>query len=375
MTQLLPLAYLFLCLVAGMALGKLRAFPRGAAMKTLMSLSLYALLFFMGFRIGRNEEVGRNIATIGLLSISTAVAAVAGTLAVLSALFAATGRGRGLEPPEDLSAAARAGSVGPAADGDETVGVAASGMAEASAAGVTSIRVRGSSGASVSEAAGARTEAAVRSSGRTETVVFPANHFREPLRLFAIVVAGFFTGLVRGLFPALSGENISTWLLYLLILLVGADMVQSGVSVKRVLAHPETLLLPAGTVVGSLLGGLALAAAFGLPVGKALALSSGFGWYSLSGVIITDLGDPVLGSAGFMANMLRETIALLSIPLLARTRLPYLGIGVAGATSMDVSLPLIERTCGPASAPLAIASGAILSLMVPVLVPLFYQLG
>lgn len=360
MTQLLSLAYLFLCLAAGMALGKVRVFPRGAAMKTLMSLSLYALLFFMGFRIGRNEEVGRNIATIGLLSISTAAASVAGTIAVLSALFAVTGRGRRLEPPEALSnAAATAGSGGLSAAGYESAGVMVSGAVPAPGAELAPIPAR----------------EAPQSPGLTETASFSAGHFREPLRLFAIVVAGFLVGLVRGFLPSLTGESLSTWLLYLLILLVGADMVQSGVSVKRVLVHPETLLLPAGTVIGSLLGGLVLAAASSLSVGRALALCSGFGWYSLSGVIITDLGDPVLGSAGFMANMLRETIALLTIPLLARTRLPYLGIGVAGATSMDVSLPLIERTCGPASVPLAIASGAILSLAVPVLVPLFYQLG
>ncbi len=42
---------------------------------------------------------------------------------------------------------------------------------------------------------------------------------------------------------------------------------------------------------------------------------------------------------------------------------------------MDVTLPLIEKNCGPRSVGFAIASGAILSLAVPVLVPLLYQIG
>ncbi len=153
------------------------------------------------------------------------------------------------------------------------------------------------------------------------------------------------------------------------------ELSRSGISIPSVLAHPRTLAIPAGTVLGSLIGGGLLVLVFPLSLGKALALASGFGWYSLSGVIITDLGDPVLGSAGFMANMIRETIALLTIPLFARSRYPLVCVGVGGATSMDVTLPLIERTCGPAAVPVAIASGAICSLLVPVLVPIFYHLG
>ena len=50
-------------------------------------------------------------------------------------------------------------------------------------------------------------------------------------------------------------------------------------------------------------------------------------------------------------------------------------IGMGGATSMDVTLPVIERSLGPESAPLAMVSGALLSAGVPLLVPLFYHLG
>ena len=320
MEQLLPLLYLFLFLFAGILTGKTRLIPRGRFMQIMMSICLYALLFFMGFRIGRNEEVGKNLASIGLLSLSYAVATVTGTILFLIVLFALTGNGRA--------------DKGTAPDA-------------ASSAGET---------------------------GKTNVLV-PWHHFREPLRLFAIVVTGFLIGLIRKFIPGFTGETLSTRLLYILIFFIGVELIRSGINIREVLAHPDTLLIPAGTVAGSLAGGFLLAWLLGVPLGKSLSLSSGFGWYSLSGVIISDLGDPVLGSAGFMANILRETIALLTIPIIARTRYPRIGIGVAGATSMDVTLPLIERTNGPKAVPVSIASGVILSLLVPVLVPLFYQLG
>ena len=134
-------------------------------------------------------------------------------------------------------------------------------------------------------------------------------------------------------------------------------------------------MTPIATALGSLAGGLAAAPFLGLGPGKAMALAGGFGWYSLSGVLIADMGDPALGSAAFLANMIRESIALVSIPFLASTRRPELAIGVGGATAMDVTLPLVESSAGPALVPASFASGALLSLAVPIIVPLLYRLG
>ena len=196
---------------------------------------------------------------------------------------------------------------------------------------------------------------------------------REPLKLIAIVLAGFAAGWFIEI-PGFTGEGLSGWMLRFLLFAIGIDMVKGGVNLKDALAKPETIYLPAGVIIGSLLGSLVPALLFGIDIGKSLSVASGFGWYSLSGVLITDMGDPVLGSAAFVSNILRETLALMSIPLLSRSRFPHIGIGVAGATSMDVTLPLIEKSCGTEAVPLAITSGALLSLLVPVLVPLFYQL-
>ncbi|WP_315980421.1 LysO family transporter [Aliamphritea spongicola] len=50
-------------------------------------------------------------------------------------------------------------------------------------------------------------------------------------------------------------------------------------------------------------------------------------------------------------------------------------MGYSGATALDFTLPLLAKCHGASVIPNAIASGFILSLAVPVLVPLLYTLG
>ena len=199
-------------------------------------------------------------------------------------------------------------------------------------------------------------------------------NFKSPALLLAIVLAGFLLGL---LIPDLDIDisAITSWALNGLLFFIGMQFIQAGVSMKGAFLKPEVLVVPLATAMGSLAGSLVLVPLFHISAGKALALASGFGWYSLSGVLISDMGDPALGSAAFLANMIRESIAFLAIPFLARSRMPALAVGVGGATAMDVTLPLIEQCAGPEIVPLSFTSGALLSLAVPVLVPFFFRLG
>ncbi|MCK7483140.1 MAG: lysine exporter LysO family protein [Candidatus Moduliflexus flocculans] len=201
------------------------------------------------------------------------------------------------------------------------------------------------------------------------------SQLKTSLFLLSVVAGG---GLVGILLPPLGGIDLGTItgrVLNALLFFVGMQFAQSGLSFKAVFLRPDTLMIPVATAIGSLAGGLVLAPLFGLPAGHAMSLTAGFGWYSLSGVLIANLGNPVLGSAAFLANLFRESLAFLTIPLLARTRYPHLAIGAGGATAMDVTLPLIEQCVGPESVPASFASGALLSLSVPILVPFLFGLG
>ena len=103
---------------------------------------------------------------------------------------------------------------------------------------------------------------------------------------------------------------------------------------------------------------------------SALAMASGFGWYSLSGILLTESFGPVIGSAAFFNDLARELIAIMLIPGLIR-RSRSTALGLCGATSMDFTLPVLQRTGGLDMVPAAIVHGFILSLLVPILIAFF----
>lgn len=268
------------------------------------------------------DSITQQLMRIGLLSVSFAISTVLGTVVLLFGLLLITGKIRTIGTTNRKRRGKRAGST----EGDQKVhSVVEVGLA-------------------------------------------------EPLRLFLLVVVGFLSGYFIPIFGWFQ-ERYTTFLLYALLFLIGVQMVRNEVDLKRAMLHPATFFVPLLTMVGSLGGGFVVAGLFELEAGKALSLAAGFGWYSLSGVLITEMGDPILGAAGFMINVIRESIALLAIPFLARINMPMIAIGVGGATSMDVTLPLIERSCGTSYVPLAIVNGAVLSMLVPILVPFFFSLG
>lgn len=300
-------------MAAGAGLHYIKLAPKPRLSDALIKIVLWALLFVMGFRLGNSRELRGELGTIGLLALGTALAAVLGSILCIWLAYAAL----------DFVKGSRAGT-----------------------------RV-----------------------GRTRVrVSIDWRQFRSPAVLLAVVLLGFLAGLALPE-AGLDYGRLTGWVLNALLFMIGLQFAQSGISLRSAFVRADTAIVPLATILGTLAGGLLVALVFGLPAGRGLALSAGFGWYSLSGVLISDLGDPMLGSAAFLANMARESLALVLIPLLAATRRPYAGIGVAGATAMDVTLPIVEQCCGVESVPVSFASGAILSLLVPVLVPLFYSLG
>ena len=117
--------------------------------------------------------------------------------------------------------------------------------------------------------------------------------------------------------------------------------------------------------------GVALLGLFGagLPLPDSLAVGAGFGYYSLATVIITQLGDPALGSVALLSNMIHEIITLTLSPLLVRVVGRLGPVMAGGAAAMDTCLPIIARYSGERYAILAVFSGMTLTLLVPVLVP------
>jgi uncharacterized membrane protein YbjE (DUF340 family) len=101
-----------------------------------------------------------------------------------------------------------------------------------------------------------------------------------------------------------------------------------------------------------------------------MAVSSGFGYYSLSSMLITEMRDVELGTLALMYNVLREITTLLFAPLLLRLFGPLAPVSIGGATTADTTLPIISRVCGAQFVPVAIFHGLVVDLSVPFLVTL-----
>ena len=75
-----------------------------------------------------------------------------------------------------------------------------------------------------------------------------------------------------------------------------------------------------------------------------------------------------------IANIFREMMTLLFAPLMVRWFSPLGPICAGGATTMDVTLPVITRFSGKDWVFVSIVHGIVVDFSVPFLVPLFCSL-
>ncbi len=189
------------------------------------------------------------------------------------------------------------------------------------------------------------------------------------------VVGGILVGLL--LIPE-SMLNYTGYLidggLVLLLLLVGLDIgTQSGIRKEIKKMGIAILIVPLMTAIGSIGGGMVAGFLLKMPVKESAAVGAGFGWYSFSAIALADYSTE-LGAIAFLSNVIRELLAILLIPFIA-LKIGYLeAIAPAGATAMDTTLPIISRNTESKIAIYAFISGCLLSMLVPVLVPLIISI-
>ena len=189
------------------------------------------------------------------------------------------------------------------------------------------------------------------------------------------ILSGIFIGFL--LPPSfMSSINIlMNILLCIIIFLVGIEVGCNKFSFKDIKKHGGFLIsITLSIIFGSLLGGFTAGLFFQMEPNISLSISSGFGWASLSGIILTNLHNAEIGAIAFLTNIIRWLIGLITIPLIAKYLNYYSAIAPAGVTSMDSSLPVISRYTDSDIPLLSIFNGILLTLLVPVLIPFFYSL-
>lgn len=202
----------------------------------------------------------------------------------------------------------------------------------------------------------------------------------------SLIVVGFFAlGCVlgwSGRLPDVVIENdITVYVLYLLMFQVGLS-IGSDKKLKDILGsiRPKLLLVPFATIAGTLVfSALVSLLLTQWSVFDCLAVGSGFAYYSLSSILITQLKESSLGvqlatelgTIALMANIMREIMALLGAPLFVK----YFGrlspICAGGATTMDTTLPIITRYSGKDLVFISIFHGIIVEFTVPFFVSFF----
>lgn len=189
-----------------------------------------------------------------------------------------------------------------------------------------------------------------------------------------LIVVCFIVGLILSYLkyiPAFMIENdISTYVLYVLMFIVGvgigSDKEALG-ALRKV--NFKILLVPVIVVVGSI--GAAAAFSFfvsDLTLKETMAVGAGFGYYSLSSILINEMHSETLGTIALVANVIREVLTLLFAPVLVWAFGKLAPVAAGGATAMDTTLPIIIRVSGNEYGIMAVFSGMVLTILVPFLV-------
>lgn len=215
----------------------------------------------------------------------------------------------------------------------------------------------------------------LRKAERSTTLRFSLRGLWTTMHESIIIFVCFSGGCVLGYLGADNylPAKASFYSLCLLLVCVGFGIGQND-ELRRNFRHIKKgfILMPVITIIGTWSGALLTAMLLtDRSLADWLAVSSGFGYYSLSSMLITEVRGIELGTVALMYNVLREITALLLAPLLLRVFGPLAPISIGGATTADTTLPTISRVSGAQFVPVSIFHGLVVDLSVPLLVPFF----
>ena len=192
-----------------------------------------------------------------------------------------------------------------------------------------------------------------------------------------IIVSFFALGVLCGVFHWLPVEwfsgNLSFYALCALMFSVGLSIGHDPQTVQRFRAlNPRLALLPLCTILGTLSAAALVSILFSQrSITDCMAVGSGFGYYSLSSIFITEYKGAELGTVALLSNITREIMTLLCAPLMVRWFGNLAPISSGGATTMDTTLPIITQCAGQKYVIVSIFHGFVVDFSVPFLVTFF----
>ena len=126
----------------------------------------------------------------------------------------------------------------------------------------------------------------------------------------------------------------NSWYLLLLLFLIGIEL--AFTHFNRTWLSWKILIVPLAAFIGSCLAGFLNYFLLGheFTLNEILALGQGYGWYSMSGILFTQLHSAELGGIALLTDLFREIAILLMYTMGWRFH-------VQQATSMDVTLAMV----------------------------------
>lgn len=200
---------------------------------------------------------------------------------------------------------------------------------------------------------------------------------REAL-LIGLIALCIIAGITSGRYWINMPSNLPAVLFYLSLIVICTSI---GVVIRTSLHYISATkklwlyaMVPVLVTLGSVGGGMLA----GLVTGRSLVDSAAIGgtmvFYSFASVVITQQSGVDVGLLALLSNILREILTFAAVPFLARySELSAFGVG--GASTMDVTLPVIKRSLPEEYTLLGIFNGVVLSVAVPLLLMLLYSLA
>ena len=174
-------------------------------------------------------------------------------------------------------------------------------------------------------------------------------------------------GILIGYFALPKGEAVSLFFLY-----TGAGIILG--TNKEVFTYIKKLglrmlFLPLSIFAGCLLGGFLMGVLLDVPLKWSVLSASGMGYYSMSGAFLTEAYGIEAGVYGFIVNVSRDVFTVALLPLLSKiSKGSPIASGAGGC--MDTMLIPVSKAVGPELGLVALISGTITTLAVPIWLPL-----
>lgn len=187
----------------------------------------------------------------------------------------------------------------------------------------------------------------------------------------ASVILGLILSLIfKGFFDQNIIDQIFTYSLITLYICVGiAQGANKDVFIIIKKLKAKVLLLPLAITLGSLLAGVIFSFVLNIPMQASLLSSAGMCFYSLTGAFMTETYGLEIGAYGFLVNIFREFLTVLLLPILIKISKGS-PMAAGGAGNMDTMLAPITKFVGLRLGLVTLVTGVILTIVVPVILPI-----